>query len=573
MVLPAIPGDVLLHLFHPLAGVVRVSPGETRWVWPLHSPVSRLVRVVDAEGHPREHALVRFGKTSVPLATTGRGGLATVTLPAGDWHLEVLDTSGERGAWSGSVESASEEVLEIRLGGTVVFRGNAQDARGQALPGVVVWLAEEPAIATSSDALGRFRLSVPRAPAGMTLCLASPWQSQRTVPLRFSSDSETDLGNVVLEGAPRQEGEERGGLRGQLMDEAGSLLAGAVVEAYPAAQNLAVAQRLAGRPRSSPPRAVANASGIFELAGIEEPGELLVVVVAPGLAPALLAPVELFHEHDVADLGVVTVAAGRTLSGRVRESDGTPVAGARAQVSVELTAGSRAESLIAGARAESAAEGEFELTGLPTGVDLRLRAHKEGFEPVEEVVGARERGSGLDLVFARGYRVRGTVTDPAGTPIEGATVAPEIAPSDASTPPALFAERTAADGWFELASLPCATRAVRVAAPGRFAHSEPLPAVPCGAEIELHLVLEPGSRLAGSVRSEEGAPLAGASVLLRGRSSRSRDDGSFEVDLPLPGPNPVRVQHPGCEPLETVVVAVPGEVVPAAFALRCPASR
>jgi hypothetical protein len=61
--------------------------------------------------------------------------------------------------------------------------------------------------------------------------------------------------------------------------------------------------------------------------------------------------------------------------------------------------------------------------------------------------------------------------------------------------------------------------------------------------------------------------------LLRGRSSRSRDDGSFEVDLPLPGPNPVRVQHPGCEPLETVVVAVPGEVVPAAFALRCPASR
>ena len=250
--------------------MVRVSPGETRWVWPLHSPVSRLVRVVDAEGHPREHALVRFGKTSVPLATTGRRGLATVTLPAGDWHLEVLDTSGERGAWSGSVESASEEVLEIRLGGTVVFRGNAQDARGQALPGVVVWLAEEPAIATSSDALGRFRLSVPRAPAGMTLCLASPWQSQRTVPLRFSSDSETDLGNVVLEGAPHLEGEERGGLRGQLMDEAGSMIAGAVVEAYPAAQIPAVAQRLAGRPRSSPPRAVANASGSFELAGIEE---------------------------------------------------------------------------------------------------------------------------------------------------------------------------------------------------------------------------------------------------------------------------------------------------------------
>lgn len=400
------------------------------------------------------------------------------------------------------------------------------------------------------------------APAAAVLCLLA------LAPLPALGQEEPAPASPK---APPAATEERAGLRGQLVDAAGSPLAGAVVEAYPAAERLAVARRLAGRPQGSPPRAVTNASGIFELAGIEEPGELLVVVVAPGLAPALLAPVELLHERDIADLGVITVEAGRTLSGRVREGDGAPVAAARVQVSVELTGDTRASASIAGARTETSAEGEFELTGLPTGVDLRLRAQKGGFEPVEEVVGARERGPGPDLVFARGYRVRGTVTDPAGAPIEGATVAPDTAPSGASTPPFLFAERTAADGRFELASLPCATRAVRASAPGRFARSEPLPAVPCGAEVELHLVLDPGSRLAGSVRSEEGAPLAGAAVWLRGSSSLSRDDGSFEVDLPAPGPNPIRVQHPGCEPLETVVVAVPGEVVPAAFSLRCPA--
>jgi protocatechuate 3,4-dioxygenase beta subunit len=161
---------------------------------------------------------------------------------------------------------------------------------------------------------------------------------------------------------------------------------------------------------------VTDARGRFLIAGVE-PGSYVVKARHPDLAPGR-------RDVEVAALSEaqveVELASGVAATGRLTDGQGRPVQG---RVTL-LEFGAPPWNLPLAPQPNVGADGRFAVAHVPAGEHaIAVQAPGYTFQRVPIEVGPRD--AGLDLgavVLDRGAALTGRVTDPAGAPIEGATV-------------------------------------------------------------------------------------------------------------------------------------------------------
>ena len=231
----------------------------------------------------------------------------------------------------------------------------------------------------------------------------------------------------------------------------------------------------------------------------------------------------------------VLLTRGATLSGRVVDEDGRPVAGAKLGVSpgqqdpfffvVRRLAGDP------GARIVSRADGAFSATRLAPGENQRLTVYHPEYE--KGVLGGISLApggsrSGAVVTLRRGIVVTGTVKDDEGKPVAGAELGvsgSRVVRSSrggmrmnvsfggiSEIPPV----RSGADGRFELKGVPPGDWALTAKAPGRATEIvDPLRLSRDARPDPIEIVLAPGASLSGIVRRRTGSGAEGYIVIAR----------------------------------------------------------
>lgn len=233
-------------------------------------------------------------------------------------------------------------------------------------------------------------------------------------------------------------------------------------------------------------------------------------------APARPSPLEALRStvaapRDVAlpeSDGPVPSAARVRVLGRVRDSDGRGVVGARLE-GRRVPAGRLGDEVLSGV---SATDGSFEL-GASGGGALTLRVRADGWAPASVELELPEQGRVAieDVVLVPGARLRGSVASGDGRPVAGALVAalgglwmPEDVPSALGRAQATAITTSAGD--FEFPALSADLRFVAVVAEGFPAAAIEIPPLDVGEARDVVLTLPPGAILTGEVEGPGPAP-------------------------------------------------------------------
>lgn len=270
-------------------------------------------------------------------------------------------------------------------------------------------------------------------------------------------------------------------------------------------------------------------------------------------------------ESQVVELDVGTIA---TAKGRVVDAAGRPVADARIWVSVDGD-GNQGQEV-----ARSDADGAF---ATPILGAHYFGARKPGYAP-SHVLLVNPLNCEDDLVLQllhEGGSVRGVVRDERGQPIAWAKVrvGQEVVqllnsntqPRREQSPCGVDVT-TAQDGAFFVDSAPVGLVTVHVGAPGFAPKLVPVD-VPAGGTGRCEIVLERGARVHGTIRDQNGAPVAGATVGLRshgefaGTETESAADGSYVLaDLPA-GHLPLEARRGGARANKQALLGVGEDLV------------
>lgn len=198
--------------------------------------------------------------------------------------------------------------------------------------------------------------------------------------------------------------------------------------------------------------------GEFSIPGVPQ-GDFVVEAWAPGLAPGFSRNFTVEAGQSVSGIQV-QLGRGGSLSGRVVDSDGKPVA--RAKVSTHdndwsddaftKAIGITYPTNATGAETRTGADGRFTITGLTpevyqinvlaSGYTGFMRRDLRVTEGVDTPVG--------DIKLGRGGAVRGTLYDASGKPLVGGTVELRIADGDV---PRQYSTRTSSDGKFQISNV------------------------------------------------------------------------------------------------------------------------
>lgn len=254
----------------------------------------------------------------------------------------------------------------------------------------------------------------------------------------------------------------------------------------------------------------------------------------------------------------VLLTRGATLSGRVVDEDGRPVAGAgvsllsSSESSLDAAVRLRGEA----SRLRTRPDGSFTATRLPPGENQRLSVQHPEFERgtvggISLVAGGTR--SGVVVTIRRGVVLTGRVSDPDGNPIAGAEVSAGRSFSVRSSSGGsltrvrvemMEAPRTArsgGDGAFELRGLAPGGVSVTVKAPGRATETVDPVLLERGARPDpVEIVLGPGATISGRIVRRTGEGASGYFVLAqnpqkpsggRGTTSATPEaDGTFRIE-------------------------------------------
>jgi len=369
-------------------------------------------------------------------------------------------------------------------------------------------------------------------------------------------------------------------LQGRVLDEAGRPVAGAAVACTLDAATEEGPQNMYQMPGQwYRGEAVTDAQGRYSVGGLTKETYRLTVQPPQGanLAPAVLRGVNAPDSGDVELQGVTLYQEGRLL-GVVVGPDGKPVAGA--EVSTAAPGLPENEK----PRAVTDAAGRFALAGLPTGkyaVTVRPPAGSTCCEHVFDGIAAIS-GFALEhpLKLPEGACVAGTVTDPGGKPVAGATVHLSLGYQSHV--------RTVADagGRFKIVGVPPAMKQAGPrgqappitlsavppeSAPTLLGASTPLKDLASGKTTQADLRLGAGGAMAGLVKGPDGKPVAGCQVIAFQRigaggysatsGGRTGRDGRFTVAHVPPGNWALSVIPPAAAGL--MLQAVPERAVAA----------
>lgn len=321
--------------------------------------------------------------------------------------------------------------------------------------------------------------------------------------------------------------------------------------------------------------AYSSAGGGFSVARIE-PGIYQVEVRALGFAKKMVPHFEVTEAPATLDF---SLDPGGTIRGRVVDHEQRPLAGIEVVAFLRLEERTDADDPrargrermqeemvklggLGAAMTKSSAEGTYELTHLPEG-EFRVVARAPGYRPDEiESVTAGDRVP--DLVLAPHSKIVGRVLDGAtGGAVRNYEV--RLERTEKTGDMDLWRNRQPVDhpeGLFEYDQLGDGEYRVKVTARDYVPASKVVP-LPAGSEIEVEVVLDPGSRIEGVVYAAGSkGPIPGASIYLRSTSNaegydwtynqerRTDEDGRFLLGGLQDGTYRVSISHPEFYPDE-----------------------
>ncbi len=398
------PSAAILGWVEPWSGV---GEGETAraWVWRHDAPR----RAWDAE-------------LEVPLDADGR--FAFSDLSPGAWNVAAV-VAGEvvRFELALELEAGERREVPLRAGrgatarGSVLLEATREPVRGVELvaratdvvvPGVVGRALER---AARTDATGAFELRG-LASGGHRIELRLPWGPTVRRSIEVSASLESLTEDFLVPGPAR--------VSGTVLDAGGGPAAGARVIGTSKGERAAVQALLRGEALDGVSHAVCGGDGSFELEGLPSERKLYVVAVpadGPEAGPAASAVVEPLAAGEEAHDVRVTLAAGRSIRGRVLCDDGLPAAGAEVKLSAILN-----RAATGYARVACDPEGFFELEAVPSAA-LDVQARAPGHRDARVRVHAGDQDvHDLTLRIRRAYAVAGAVVDVDGFAVSGVTV-------------------------------------------------------------------------------------------------------------------------------------------------------
>ncbi|HEU4420469.1 MAG TPA: carboxypeptidase-like regulatory domain-containing protein, partial [Planctomycetota bacterium] len=233
--------------------------------------------------------------------------------------------------------------------------------------------------------------------------------------------------------------------------------------------------------------------------------------------------------HDgKAEVRLELGAAGGIVEGQALDPDGKPLANVR--VDIGVWQGGRSwvgDAPPRPARTRTDAEGRFRAIGIPLG-EQSLRARASGLVPWSGTCRVTaDVPAVVEIVFARGNTLRGTVRDADGRPCGDVLISAEAGEFD-------WDEVIAGDGTFEIAGLPDGGIDLKVDAEAKGKVHTRVQMLPGSALTTCELTLVCGFVAKGKVRDETGRGLAHVNVRWRpspdGEGYTFTDqDGAFAI--------------------------------------------
>jgi protocatechuate 3,4-dioxygenase beta subunit len=235
-----------------------------------------------------------------------------------------------------------------------------------------------------------------------------------------------------------------------------------------------------------------------------------------------------------------TVARAATVSGRVLDSAGAPVAGARVaweafrsdeQVLVDETKGETPPAI---GETTTDAAGRFRITLDKAGVEVAIRvlpgalpgALMEGpFDSTEDV--ALD-----DIELPAAEKVSGRISDEAGKPVAGARVRATGGLGFQEEDVIFYAEaKSAADGSYSIPNAPAGNGGLSVRATGHSPSRQPS----AQRRTTVNVTLKKGGTIRGVVSDAAGKPAEGATVIAGSLAAQSNSSGAYELAGVPPG--------------------------------------
>jgi protocatechuate 3,4-dioxygenase beta subunit len=303
-----------------------------------------------------------------------------------------------------------------------------------------------------------------------------------------------------------------------------------------------------------------DTDGFFELRALP-PGRFDLVAVAPGLAPVLVAGVELTPGEGVRDVGTVRLGPGAALEGVVHDARSNPVDGARVTASVVRQSSSGDEitrfSQPLGPQLTDSA-GSFRIVGLLPNERVDLEVARKGFV-TEQVRGVTTPAQELVVTLRPAAAVAGRVLTVSDEPLAGAHV--EIAPESGGGWPERIGYVdgvTDSMGRFALRDVQPGKVRLTASVRGYRPATVRLAIVP-GAELtDIDVRLSEGLAVEGRVLDARGEPVPGAAVQARGLGSAQTDSlGQYRLEGLPPGLVQLMAWHPEAGAVEQEVVLEP----------------
>lgn len=517
---------VTLHL-EP-ASPAADRPAEPRRV-EVPAPTLQRLRLTDREsGAAIAGAMV--GTFDGALARTDAGGRVVVPRLAGGLWIEVQAEGWVR--WYGMAPPGDEVSISLERAARLV--GRVEDEAGAAVVGVDIEVrpvdpsSVPPPLATSarSGKDGRFEVRGldPRAswelsarPAGhpraqvIAAGLAAGVQS--SVILRIERGLTAEVLVVDWEDVPIASALVR--LR-QIKPPFGEL------DEVPLAE------------------AVTDRDGRAALVGLGKASGLVLEASAAGFATTRVPGIDLGALADgsaTVALGTVSLGAEQPIEVLVVDEDKQPVAGARlwtAREQGELFALLRGDS-VAPAAATTDAQGRAVIGGLAAGDHVEVMVRAPGFSTATTSLVAALDGPAHTVPLSTLLSLAGRVVDEGGLPLEGAQVrlTPRVevvtaTGSGMSSGQPRMAQ-TGKDGTFRFGELERGSAFFEASAPNRVPVAEEL-SISAADQLEgREVVLLPGTKVTGVVRTVEGTALAQARVNLGWSGAATDATGRFEL--------------------------------------------
>ncbi|MEM7355987.1 MAG: carboxypeptidase-like regulatory domain-containing protein, partial [Acidobacteriota bacterium] len=493
----------------------------------LEPPVTLRGRVLDTANRDPVGGAVVWAVRGELAVTDARGGYA---LDMGAYKSRWVQgvAAGYQPGRSQVRDGGATETPAIALAPAASLSGRVVDADGAPIGGVAIDLTLLPGPDPFSPALQRMR-------AGWRGTTSSGGTFQVTgLAAGVGYQLEFERAGFAprrLEVEPLEPFQQRAKLEvvlrpgrlavGRVVDEDDVPVASAevVLELPPPTNDLQAMIRTVRRPEDEgiEPSFLTDGEGRFEIPDLAA-GRYDLAVRAAGFAPAKVPGLRISQGDGRVDFGTVVLVPGAVIEGRVIDADGAAVA------EVEITADLSRPGFSRGGhkpgelgQARSGQDGRFAIVDLLPDQALNLTATKKGYgiAVVTELRPPTSEPVVIELHPA-GQMV-GKVVDERDRPIPRATVSanPDHRSMTAATMSVMRRPtwaRTDEEGLFAIEDVGPGTLEVNIHAEGYQRQMRTGIEVAAGAVVELEVVLRAGSVVEGLVTTEEGKPVARASV-------------------------------------------------------------